>query len=111
VPGVLFVGAGREQRPAIVRARERGYRVVAVDEDPRAEGLGHADVAEVADVDSASALAELARRHGVDGVLTVGLDQAATAVADAAERVGLPSIGPTTAHRFSHVLALRRPLA
>ena len=111
MPGVLFVGAGREQRPAIVRARERGYRVVAVDEDPRAEGLGHADVAEVADVDNASALAELARRHGVDGVLTVALDQAAPAVADAAERVGLPSIGPATAHRFSHVLALRRTLA
>jgi biotin carboxylase len=111
VPGVLFVGAGREQRPAIVRARERGYRVVAVDEDARAEGLGHADVAEVADVDNASALAELARRHGVDGVLTVALDQAAPAVADAAERVGLPSIGPATAHRFSHVLALRRTLA
>jgi biotin carboxylase len=111
VPGVLFVGAGREQRPAIVRARERGYRVVAVDADPHAEGLGHADVAEVADVDSPSGLAELARRHGVDGVLTVGLDQAATAVADAAERVGLPSIGPATAHRFSHVLALRRTLA
>jgi biotin carboxylase len=111
VPGVLFVGAGREQRPAIVRARERGYRVVAVDEDARAEGLGHADVAEVADLDNGSALAELARRHGVDGVLTIGLDQVATAVADAAERVGLPSIGPATAHRFSHVLALRRTLA
>ena len=111
MPGVLFVGAGREQRPAIVRARERGYRVVAVDDDPGAEGLGHADVAEVADVENGSALAELARRHGVDGVLTVGLDQAATAVADAAERAGLPSIGPATAHRFSQVLALRRTLA
>ncbi len=111
MPGVLFVGAGREQRPAIVRARERGYRVVAVDDDPGAEGLGHADVAEVADVENGSALAELARRHGVDGVLTVGLDQAATAVADAAERAGLPSLGPATAHRFSHVLALRRTLA
>ena len=111
MPGVLFVGAGREQRPAIVRARERGYRVVAVDEDARAEGLGHADVAEVADLDNGSALAELARRHGVDGVLTVALDQAAPAVADAAERVGLPSIGPATAHRFSHMLALRRTLA
>lgn len=111
MPGVLFVGAGREQRPAIVRARERGYRVVAVDEDPGAEGLGHADVAEVADLENGSALAELARRHGVDGVLTVGLDQAAAAVADAAERAGLPSLGPATAHRFSHVLALRRTLA
>lgn len=105
------MGAGREQRPAIVRARERGYRVVAVDADPHAEGLGHADAAEVADVDNPLALAEVARRHGVDGVLSVALDQAAPAVAGAAERLGLPSIGQATAHRFSHVLALRRTLA
>jgi biotin carboxylase len=111
VPGVLFVGAGREQRPAIVGARERGYRVVAVDADAGAVGLGHADVAEVADVGSAPALAELARRHGVDGILTIGVEGAAPAVADAAERAGLPTIGATTAHRFSHVLALRRTLA
>ena len=111
MPGVLFVGAGLEQRPAIARARERGYRVVAVDADPAAVGLGHADVAEVADVASASVLAELARRHGVDGLVSVALDQAVPVVADAAERAGLPSIGAAAAHRFSHVLALRRTLA
>ncbi len=46
---VLFVGAGRHQRRAIVQARERGLRVVAVDRNPDAPGLQVADVGEVVD--------------------------------------------------------------
>jgi biotin carboxylase len=111
VSGVLFVGAGRDQRPAIVAARERGHRVVAVDSDPQAVGLGHADVAEIADIDVPDAIEAIALRHGVDGVLTVALDRAVPVVADAAERLGLPSLGADTAHLFSHKLAMRRTLA
>ena len=42
---VLFVGAGRHQRRAILRARELGLRVVAVDRNPDAPGLAEADAA------------------------------------------------------------------
>src|SRR5437762_1947954 len=44
---VLFVGAGRHQRRAIRRARELGLRVVAVDRNPNALGLGEADGGEM----------------------------------------------------------------
>lgn len=109
--GVLFVGAGRDQRAAIVQARERGLQVVAVDSDPQALGLGHADAAEIADVDDASAIEEIARRHAVNGVLTFALDRAVPVVAAVTERLGLPSIGSNVAHRFTHKLAMRRTLA
>jgi formate-dependent phosphoribosylglycinamide formyltransferase (GAR transformylase) len=39
VKTVLFVGAGRHQRRAILRAKELGLRVVAVDRNPDAVGL------------------------------------------------------------------------
>ena len=39
VSTVLFVGAGRHQRRAILRAKELGLRVVAVDRNPDALGL------------------------------------------------------------------------
>ena len=39
VKTVLFVGAGRHQRRAILQAREQGIRVVAVDRNPDALGL------------------------------------------------------------------------
>jgi formate-dependent phosphoribosylglycinamide formyltransferase (GAR transformylase) len=40
---VLFIGAGRHQRRAIARVRELGVRVVAVDGNADAPGLGLAD--------------------------------------------------------------------
>src|SRR5215213_1682287 len=96
----LFVGAGRHQRRAIARARELGLRTVAVDRNP--EALDFSDVAGVIDV---------ARRHEVDGVLTVSADRAVPVVAETAETVGLPGIGVETARLMTHKVAMRRLLA
>jgi len=111
VPGVLLVGAGRDQRAAIVHARGLGHRVVVVDDDPHAEGLGRADVAEVADVGDPSAIEQLARSHRVAAVLTLARDRAVPTVAVVSERLGLPGLDRDAAHRFTHKLAMRRTLA
>jgi biotin carboxylase len=111
VPSVLFVGAGRHQRRAILRARERGLTVVAVDRNPAAPGLRVADVREVVDFVDVDAVEDVARRHAVDGVLTVSADRAVPVVAAVAERLGLPSIGSSVAHRLTHKIAMRRVLA
>jgi biotin carboxylase len=111
VSSILFVGAGRHQRRAIVQARERRLRVVAVDRNPDAPGLRLADVPEVVDFADVDAVEDVARRHNVDGVLTVSADRAVPVVAAVAERLGLPSIGTEVAHRMTHKLAMRRTLA
>ena len=108
---VLFVGAGRHQRRAIRRAQELGLRVVAVDRNADALGLGEADVAEVVDFTDVDAVAEVGRKHSVDGVLTVSADRAVPVVAAVAERLGLPGIGTETAHLMTHKVAMRTRLA
>jgi biotin carboxylase len=108
---VLFVGAGRHQRRAIQRAQELGIGVVAVDRNPEALGLRHADVAEVVDFTDVDAVTEVGRRHAVDGVLTVSADRAVPVVAAVAERLGLAGIGSETAHLMTHKVAMRRRLA
>ena len=60
---LLFVGAGRHQRRAILQARESGLRVVAVDRNADAPGLRLADVPEVVDFADVDAVEEVARRH------------------------------------------------
>ena len=52
-----------------------------------------------------------ARRHAVDGVLTVSADRAVPVVAAVAEALGLPGIGTETAHLMTHKIAMRRTLA
>jgi biotin carboxylase len=111
VKTVLFVGAGRHQRRAILRAQELGLRVVAVDRNPEAAGLAEADAAEVVDFVDVDAVVAVARRHGVDGVLTVSADRAVPVVAAVAEELSLPGIGRETAHLMTHKVAMRRRLA
>ena len=108
---VLFVGAGRHQRRAILRAKELGLRVVAVDRNPEAPGLAVADAGEAVDFTDVAAVTEVGRRHAVDGVLTVSADRAVPVVAAVAEALGLPGIGIETAHLMTHKIAMRRTLA
>ena len=108
---VLFVGAGRHQRRAILRAKELGLRVAAVDRNAEAPGLQEADVAEVVDFADEAAVIEAAKRMKPDGVLTVSADRAVPVVAAVAEALGLPGIGTETAHLMTHKIAMRTRLA
>src|SRR5438105_12585594 len=108
---VLFVGAGRHQRRAILRAQELGVRVVTVDRNVDAPGMRAADVAEPVDFSDVAAVTEVARRHSVDGVLTVSAARAVPVVAAVAEALGLPGIGTDPAHALTHKIAMRRLLA
>jgi len=108
---VLFVGAGRHQRRAILRAKQLGLRVAAVDRNPEAPGLAEADLARVIDFSDVEAVLEAARRIRPDGVLTVSADRAVPVVAAVAEALGLPGIGVETARRLTHKGEMRRGLA
>lgn len=108
---ILFVGAGRHQRRAILQARESGLRVVAVDRNSEAPGLAVADIPEVVDFADVDAVERVARAHSVDGIMTVSADRAVPVVATVAERLGLPTIGSEVARRMTHKVAMRRRLA
>jgi biotin carboxylase len=108
---VLFVGAGRHQRRAIAHARELGLRTVAVDRNPDAPGLAEADVGHVLDFRDVEAVIEVGRHEEANGVLTVSADRAVPIVAAVADALELPGIGPETAHRMTHKVAMRRTLA
>jgi biotin carboxylase len=107
----LFVGAGRHQRRAILRAKELGLRVAAVDRNPDAPGLKEADVAKVVDFADASAVLKATARLKLDGVMTVSADRAVPVVAAVAEARGLPGIGVETAHLMTNKIAMRARLA
>ncbi len=91
--------------------RELGVRVVAVDRNPAAPGLALADAGEAVDFADPGAVADVGRRHGVDGVLTIAADSAVPVVAQVAELLGLPGIGSETAHLATNKIAMRRVFA
>ncbi len=107
---VLFLGAGRHQRAAILRAKELGLRVAAIDGNPDALGLKDADVAEVVNFVEIPKAIEFAERIRPDGVLTITSDRAVVAVASVAEALGLPGIGVDVAVGLTHKIEMRRRL-
>jgi biotin carboxylase len=108
---VLFVGAGRHQRRAILQAKAMGLRVAAVDRNADAPGLKEADIAKVVDFADVDAVLKATARLKLDGVMTVSADRAVPVVAAVAEARGLPGIGVETAHLMTHKVAMRRRLA
>ena len=108
---MLFVGAGRHQRRAILRAKELGLRVLAADRNPEAPGLEEADAGFVVDFSDVDAVLAAVSGESFDGVLTVSADRAVPVVAAIAEARGLPGIGTATAHLMTHKVAMRRRLA
>ena len=108
---VLFLGAGRHQRAAILRAKELGLRVAAFDGNPDALALDDADVAEVVNFVEIPKAIEAARRIRPDGVLTITSDRAVVSVAAVAEALGLPGIDVDAAVGLTHKVEMRRRLA
>src|SRR5436305_5295191 len=107
---VLFLGAGRHQRAAILHAKELGLRVAAFDGNPDALALQDADIAEVVNFVEIPDAVEAARRIKPDGVLTITSDRAGVAVAAVAEALGLPGIGVDVAVGLTHKVEMRRRL-
>jgi len=107
VPTVLFLGASVSQLAAIKQARAAGWRVVAVDADPRAVGFAEADVAEAIDFTDVDRVAEAARRHRVDAVVAISTDRAVPVAAAVADLLGLPGIGTDTARVMTDKAAMR----
>jgi biotin carboxylase len=107
---VLFLGAGRHQRAAILQAKEMGLRVAAFDGNPDAVAFPDVDVAEAINFVDIPAAIEGARRIAPDGVLTITSDRAVPAVAAVAEALGLPGISTDAARGLTHKVEMRRRL-
>jgi biotin carboxylase len=110
VSTVLFLGASVSQLAAIRQAGASGWRVVAVDADPLAVGLAHADVAEAVDFTNIDRVVEVARRHRVDAVVAISTDRAVPVAAAVADQLGLPGIGLETARVMTDKAAMRTRL-
>src|SRR5437763_6923906 len=108
---LLFLGASVSQLPAIRQASADGHVVVACDGDANAVAFGFCDVAAVVDFSDVGAVAALAEREAVDGVLAICTDRAVVPAALVAERLGLPGLEPRVARAMTHKPTMRAELA
>ncbi|WP_082989552.1 ATP-grasp domain-containing protein [Christensenella intestinihominis] len=89
---LMILGAGILQLPAILKAKEMGLEVIAVDQDKDAVGFLHADVKCVVSTIDIEGVAKAADHYGVDGIMTLATDMPVRSVAAVCDKNNLPGL-------------------
>lgn len=105
---IMILGASSLQLPAIVRAKEMGYQVIACDMNPNSEGFKiDGVISQVISTLDSDKLLEVAKNYKIDGILTICTDLAMRSVARIATELGLPGISEEAAFISTNKAAMR----
>lgn len=107
---ILIIGAGFLQDFVIKKARQMGYYTLAVDADPSAIGLSHADKSAVINIVDEKACLQFAKEEQIDGVLTAATDYGVLTASYIAEHMGLPGLNYESAKLIKNKYLVRKKL-
>ena len=103
MPKIMILGGGNCQLSAAIRCRELGISTVLIDYTAQPPAAAYADCHEQISTFDATACIAAARRHRIDGVLTLGTDQPVYTAALVANALGLPApLPPQTAYAVTN---------
>lgn len=107
---IMILGASILQLPAILKAKEMGIGVIAVDMDKNAIGFKYADLSlEISTIDIPKVI-EAARKHEVDGIMTLASDMPMRTVAAVAKSLDIVGISEETALKATNKAIMRQSL-
>lgn len=108
---LMILGASILQLPAIEKARELGLDTIVVDMNPNAIGFNVEGVQkEVISTIDIPAILEAARKHKIDGIMTLATDMPMRAVAAVATEMNLVGIDADTALKATNKAEMRKAL-
>lgn len=108
---IMILGASILQLPAIEKALAMGLQVVAVDMNPEAVGMKMPGVIpEVVSTIDIPAVVAVAKKHSIDGVMTLASDMPMRSVAAVAKELNLVGITDDTALKATNKAVMRQAL-
>lgn len=108
---IMILGASILQLPAIEKAKEMGLEVIAVDMNPEAVGFKVPGVVkEVISTIDTPAILEAAKRHQINGIMTLASDMPMQSVAVVSHEMGLVGISEDTALKATNKAFMRDAL-
>lgn len=108
---LMILGASILQLPAIEKALAMGLQVVAVDMNPNAVGMKLPGVIpEVVSTIDIPAVVAVAKKHNIDGVMTLASDMPMRSVAAVAKELNLVGITDDTALKATNKAVMRQAL-
>lgn len=107
---IMILGASILQLPAILKAKEMGLQVIAVDMDKNAIGFKDADIClEISTIDIPKVV-EAAKKHNINGIITLASDMPMRTVAAVAKELDLVGITEETAFKATNKALMRECL-
>ena len=108
---IMILGASILQLPAIIKAKEMGLEVIAVDMNPEAVGFDVPGVIkEVISTIDTPAILEAAKKYQIDGIMTLASDMPMQSVAVVSHEMGLVGISEDTALKATNKAFMRDAL-
>lgn len=108
---IMILGASILQLPAIKKAKEMGLQVIAVDIDENVIGFKEKDIiCEVISTIDSDKILEAAKKHHIDGIMTLASDMPMRSVAIVAKEMGLVGITEQTALNATNKAQMRQCL-
>ncbi|MDV7750681.1 ATP-grasp domain-containing protein [Enterococcus faecium] len=108
---LMILGASILQLPAIEKARDLGLETIVVDMNPEAIGFDIKGVKkEVISTIDAQAIVKAAKRHQIDGIMTLATDMPMRSVAAVAKEMNLIGIDEDTALKATNKAEMRKAL-
>lgn len=108
---IMILGASILQVPAIEKALQMGLKAVVIDMNPNADGFGVPGVIkEIVSTIDIDAAINVAKKHNVDGVITLATDMPMRTVSAIAKECGLIGISGDTAIKTTDKSRMREAL-
>ena len=105
---IMILGAGQLQLPAIRKAMEMGLNAIVADMNPNAIGFQEKGIIkEIISTTDTQRILEVARRHNIDGIMTVASDVPMQTIAAVRECMGLNGINKRTALNATNKAEMR----
>ena len=108
---IMILGASVLQVPAIIKAKEMGYKVIVLDMDSEAIGFQIEGVtSEVISTIDIESVLECAKRHKIDGIMTIASDMPMRTIAKVSKELNLVGIDEETALKATNKYFMREAL-
>lgn len=108
---IMILGASIWQLPAIKKAKELGLSIVVADMNPDAIGFKEKGIVrEIVSTIDIQKILEVAKKHKIDGIMTVASDMPMRTVAAVAKELDLVGVSEETAFNATNKGAMRRCL-
>jgi biotin carboxylase len=107
---IMILGASILQLPAILKAKEMGLQVIAVDADKNAIGFKDADICLEISTINIPSVVKAAKEFKVDGVMTLASDMPMRTVAAVAKELNIVGVTEDTAYKATNKALMRECL-